>query len=193
MERICVFIGSSPGQRPQYARAAQDLAAVLVQRRLTLVYGGSRVGLMGTLADSVLGAGGEVIGVIPDGLFSRETPHTGLTELRIVKSMHERKQVMADLSDGFIALPGGVGTLEELTEIYSWGQLGLHRKPCGLLNVEGYFDHLIRFMDHALEEGFLKPVHRDRLLVGEDPGALLDQLNGYRAPDLDKWLDRSST
>jgi uncharacterized protein (TIGR00730 family) len=110
MERICVFIGSSPGQRPQYARAAQDLAAVLVQRRLTLVYGGSRVGLMGTLADSVLGAGGEVIGVIPDGLFSRETPHTGLTELRIVKSMHERKQVMADLSDGFIALPGGVGT-----------------------------------------------------------------------------------
>jgi uncharacterized protein (TIGR00730 family) len=171
----------------------QDLASVLVERNLTLVYGGSRVGLMGTLADSVLEAGGEVIGVIPDRLFSKETPHNGLTELRVVRSMHERKQVMSDLSDGFLALPGGVGTLEELTEIYTWGQLGLHRKPCGLLNVEGYFDHLIRFLDHAVREGFLKPVHRERLLVGEDPKILLDELDGYRAPDLGRWLDRSTT
>jgi uncharacterized protein (TIGR00730 family) len=193
MQRICVFLGSSPGERPNYARAVRDLAAVLVERNLTLVYGGSRVGLMGTLADSVLEAGGEVIGVIPDRLFSKETPHNGLTELRVVSSMHERKQVMSDLSDGFLALPGGVGTLEELTEIYTWGQLGLHRKPCGLLNVEGYFDHLIRFLDHAVQEGFLKPVHRERLLVGEDPKILLDQLDGYRAPDLGRWLDRSST
>ena len=193
MKRVCIFIGSSPGALPQYARAAQDLGAVLAERNLTLVYGGSRVGLMGVLADSVLEAGGEVIGVIPDRLFSKETPHNGLTELRIVKSMHERKQVMADLSDGFIALPGGVGTLEELTEIYTWGQLGLHSKACGLLNVEGYYNHLIQFLDHARNEGFLKPVHRDRLLVGEDPKALLDQLDGYRAPDLGKWLDRSST
>jgi uncharacterized protein (TIGR00730 family) len=193
MERLCVFLGSSPGERPNYARAVRELAAVLVERNLTLVYGGSRVGLMGTLADSVLEAGGQVIGVIPDRLFSKEIPHNGLTELRVVKSMHERKQVMSDLSDGFLALPGGVGTLEELTEIYTWGQLGLHRKPCGLLNVEGYFDHLIRFLDHAVQEGFLKPVHRDRLLVGEDPKILLDRLDAYRAPDLTRWLDRSST
>lgn len=193
MERICVFLGSSPGERPQYARAAQRLAEVIVERELTLVYGGSRVGLMGTLADSVLEAGGVVIGVIPDRLFSKETPHNGLTELRVVQSMHERKQVMADLSDGFLALPGGVGTLEEMTEIYTWGQLGLHRKPCALLNIEGYFDHLIEFLDHALQEGFLEGVHRDRLLVGEDPKELLDLMDGYRAPNLGKWLDRSST
>lgn len=148
---------------------------------------------MGTLADSVLEAGGVVIGVIPDRLFSKETPHNGLTELRVVQSMHERKQVMADLSDGFLALPGGVGTLEEMTEIYTWGQLGLHRKPCALLNIEGYFDHLIEFLDHALQEGFLEGVHRDRLLVGEDPKELLDLMDGYRAPNLGKWLDRSST
>jgi uncharacterized protein (TIGR00730 family) len=193
MKVLCVFLGSSPGASVLYTRAVKELAAVLVERNLTLVYGGSRVGLMGILADCVLEAGGEVIGVIPKGLFSKETPHNGLTELRIVKSMHERKQVMADLSDGFLALPGGVGTLEELTEIYTWGQLGLHRKPCGLLNVEGYFDHLIRFLDHAVQEGFLKPVHRDRLLVGEDPDSLLDRLDGYQAPDLGRWLDRSST
>jgi uncharacterized protein (TIGR00730 family) len=193
MKVLCVFLGSSPGASVLYTRAVKELAAVLVERNLTLVYGGSRVGLMGILADCVLEAGGEAIGVIPKGLFSKETPHTGLTELRTVKSMHERKQVMADLSDGFLALPGGVGTLEELTEIYTWGQLGLHRKPCGLLNVEGYFDHLIRFLDHAVQEGFLKPVHRERLLVGEDPDALLDRLAGYRAPDLGRWLDRSST
>ncbi|HEX2178919.1 MAG TPA: TIGR00730 family Rossman fold protein [Actinomycetota bacterium] len=193
MKRLCVFTGASPGARPQYARAAQDLAEALVERNLTLIYGGSKVGLMGLLADAALEAGGEVIGVIPERLFAKEIPHMGLTELHMVKSMHERKQVMADLSDGFLALPGGVGTLEELTEIYTWGQLGLHRKPCGLFNVEGYYNYLIQFLDHAVHERFLKPTHRDTLLVGDDPGELLDKFANYRAPRLGKWLDRAST
>lgn len=193
MKRLCVFTGSNPGARPAYARGAQDLAEAIVARDLTLIYGGSRVGLMGILADAVLDGGGEVIGVIPDRLFPKEIPHMGLTELHIVKSMHERKQVMADLSDGFVAMPGGVGTLEELTEIYTWSQLGLHRKPCGLLNVEGYYDYLIQFLDHAVHERFLKPIHRDTLMVAEEPKALLDQFDSYRAPRLGKWLDRAST
>lgn len=193
MKRLCVFTGSSPGARPQYARAAQDLAGVIVERNLTLVFGGSRQGLMGILADSVMEAGGEVIGVIPDRLFPKETPHTGLTELHVVKSMHERKQVMADLSDGFIAMPGGVGTLEELTEIYTWSQLGLHRKPCGLLNVEGYYDYLTQFLDHAVHERFLKPIQRDTLMVKDDPRELLDEFATYRAPRMGKWLDRASS
>jgi uncharacterized protein (TIGR00730 family) len=193
MKRLCVFTGSSPGARPEYARAARDLAGAIIERDLALVYGGSRQGLMGILADAVLEAGGEVIGVIPEGLFSKETPHMGLTKLHAVASMHERKQVMADLSDGFIAMPGGIGTLEELTEIYTWSQLGLHRKPCGLLNVGGYYDSLTQFLDHAVCEGFLKPVHRDTLLVNGDPRALLDEFASYRAPRLGKWLDRAGT
>lgn len=193
MKRLCVFTGSSPGARPEYARAAREMAGAIVERNLALVYGGSRQGLMGILAEAVLGIGGEVIGVIPEGLFPKETPHLGLTELHTVQSMHERKQVMADLSDGFIAMPGGVGTLEELTEIYTWSQLGLHRKPCGLLNVEGYYDGLTRFLDHAVHEGFLKPIQRDTLMVHEDPRALLDEFASYRAPRLGKWLDRAGT
>ncbi len=193
MKRLCVFTGSSPGARPEYAQAAQDLAEAIVERELTLIFGGSRQGLMGILADSVMEAGGEVIGVIPDRLFPKEAPHMGLTELHVVKSMHERKQVMADLSDGFIAMPGGVGTLEELTEIYTWSQLGLHRKPCGLLNVEGYYDYLTQFLDHAVHERFLKPIHRDTLIVKNNPRELLDEFATYRAPRLGKWLDRASS
>lgn len=193
MKRLCVFTGSRPGALPEYARAAQELAGEILERKLVLVYGGSTVGLMGILADAVLEGGGEVIGVIPEGLFSKEVPHTGLTEIHMVKSMHERKQVMSDLADGFVALPGGVGTLEELTEIYTWGQLGLHRKPCGLLNIEGYYTHLIRFLDHAVHEGFLEPTQRHTLLVAEDPRKLLDEFEGYRAPHLDRWLDRAGT
>lgn len=193
MKRICVFTGSSPGARPEYTRAAQDLAEAVVERNMTLIYGGCKVGLMGVLADAALEAGGEVIGVIPERLFGKEIPHTGLTELRVVKSMHERKQVMADLSDGFLAMPGGVGTLEELTEIYTWSQLGLHRKPCGLLNVDGYFDCLIQFFDHAVHEEFMKPTQRETLLVGDDPREVLDKFSSYRAPRLGKWLDRETT
>lgn len=169
------------------------MAQAVVERDLTLIYGGCKVGLMGILADAALEAGGEVIGVIPERLFEKEIPHRGLTELHVVRSMHERKQVMADLSDGFVALPGGVGTLEELTEIYTWGQLGLHRKPCGLLNVEGYFTYLIQFLDHAVHEMFLKPTHRETLMVADDPRSLLDRFASYRAPSLGKWLDRAST
>lgn len=193
MKRLCVFTGASSGSRPTYARAAEALAGAVAERGLTLVYGGTRVGLMGILADSVLNAGGEVIGVIPDGLFSKEVPHAGLTDLRIVKSMHERKHLMADLSDGFVAMPGGIGTLEELTEIYTWSQLGLHRKPCGLLNVDGYFDHLLQFLDHAVDEGFLKPNQRNTLIVRDEPGHLLNDFASYQPPLTGKWLDRSST
>lgn len=193
MKRLCVFTGARPGSRPEYARVATELAGVIVERQLTLVYGGSRVGLMGVLADAVLTGGGEVIGVIPDRLFSKETPHTGLTELHVVGSMHERKRIMADLSDGFLAMPGGIGTLEELTEIFTWSQLGLHRKPCGLLNVEGYYDYLIRFLDHAVGEGFLRPLQRDALVVGTDPRTMLDEFASYRAPQVGKLIDRAST
>lgn len=193
MKRLCVFTGSRPGALPEYARAARELAGAILERKLVLVYGGSTVGLMGILADAVLGGGGEVIGVIPEGLFSKEVPHTGLTEIHMVKSMHERKQVMSDLADGFVALPGGVGTLEELTEIYTWGQLGLHQKPCGLLNIEGYYHHLICFLDHAVHEGFLESAQRDSLLVADRPGELLDKFADYRAPRRERWLDRAGT
>jgi uncharacterized protein (TIGR00730 family) len=193
MRRICVFCGSSPGAREDYAVAARALATALVRRRLGLVYGGAKVGVMGVIADSVLAAGGEVIGVIPNRLMTRELAHPGLSELRVVASMHDRKREMADLADAFVALPGGIGTLEELTEVLSWAQLGLHGKPCGVLDVAGYFERLIAFLDHAVAERFLAPAHRAMLLVASDPDALLERLAAYRPPAVEKWLDRDTT
>ena len=165
IKRICVFSGSSPGLRPEYTQAAQDLAREIVARQWEVVYGGSHVGLMGVVADAALRLGGWVIGVIPHVLVEKEVAHTELSELRQVDSMHERKAQMAALSDGFVALPGGFGTIEELFEVLTWVQLGIHGKPCGLLNVQGYFDHLIRFLDHTVQERFVRPAHRKTLLI----------------------------
>ena len=193
MRRICVFCGSSGGARLEYAEAAHELAAALTARGLGLVFGGGRVGLMGTIADAVLAGGGEVIGVIPDGLWQREVGHTGLGDLRIVGSMHERKALMSELSDGFIALPGGMGTLEELCEVLTWAQLGVHHKPCGLLNVAGYYDPLLALLDHMVSEGFLQQRYRDLVLVERDPAALLDRFARYQSPVPERWLDQSRT
>lgn len=192
MNRICVFTGSSPGARPGYATAAVDLGELLAARQHTLVYGGANVGLMGVLADSVMAAGGRVIGVIPEGLLEKEVAHHGISELRVVASMHERKATMAELSDGVVALPGGLGTLEELFEMLTWAQLGLHAKPCGLLNAEGYFDKLIEFLDHAVEERFIAPEHRQMVISERDPTALLDQMKRYEPTRIEKWLDRDT-
>ena len=193
MKRVCVFCGSSPGASPTYAATAQRVGALLAQRGLTLVYGGGNVGLMGVLADAVLAHGGHVIGVIPQALMDLEVGHTGLSDLRIVGSMHERKALMADLSDGFIALPGGIGTLEEFCEVLTWAQLGMHAKPCGLTNVDGYFDHLITFLDHSVHERFFRPQHRAMVLVEADPDTLLDRFERYQPPQLEKWIDRRSS
>jgi uncharacterized protein (TIGR00730 family) len=173
---VCVYAGSQSGSRPEYAAAATALAQALVSRGQGIVYGGGRVGLMGVLADATLDAGGEIIGVIPRHLEELEVAHRGLTELRVVGSMHERKALMASLADGFIALPGGIGTLEELIEMITWAQLGLHEKPCGLLNVHGYYDPLITFLDGAMREGFLPAGYRGLLTVETDPAALIDAL-----------------
>jgi uncharacterized protein (TIGR00730 family) len=166
MQRVCVFCGSSPGARPAYAEATAEVARLLAGEGIGVVYGGGHVGLMGVLADTVMAAGGEAIGVMPQALVDREIGHTGISELRVVGSMHERKALMADLSDAFIALPGGAGTLEELFEVYTWAQLGLHDKPCGLLDVEDYFSGLVGFLDHAVGERFLREEHRAMLIVG---------------------------
>jgi uncharacterized protein (TIGR00730 family) len=194
VQRACVFCGSSPGARPQYTEATEDLGSLLVQNGITLVYGGASVGLMGRLADTVLSEGGEAVGVIPRPLVEREIAHVGLTELHVVDSMHERKALMADLSDAFVALPGGLGTLDELFEVYTWAQLGLHRKPCGLLNVEGYYQHLADFLDHAAGERFVRDEHRDMLIVEEDPATMLERLRGFDPAALTpKWIDREET
>jgi uncharacterized protein (TIGR00730 family) len=193
MQRICVYCGSNPGARPEYAAAARELARACAERGLGLVYGGGKVGLMGVLADAALAQGSEVIGVIPRALFDQEVAHTGVSKLEVVGSMHERKARMAELSDGFVALPGGWGTLEELFEVLTWAQLGLHQKPCGLLNVAGYFGHLFRFLDHAIEEHFVRDAHRQMLLMDDDPAALLDRLADYRAPRVRKWLTAEET
>jgi uncharacterized protein (TIGR00730 family) len=176
LHAVCVFCGSAEGARPSYRRAATDLAAALVERGVSLVYGGARIGLMGVLADAVLAAGGEVTGVIPAHLGDDEVAHRGLTDLRVVGSMHERKQLMFELADAFVALPGGLGTLEELLEITTWAQLGLHRKPIGVLDVEGYFSGLVTLLDHAVAEGFLPGHHRRLLLVDGGAAGLLDRL-----------------
>jgi uncharacterized protein (TIGR00730 family) len=175
---ICVFCGSSSGHRPEYAEMAAEFGALLGQRRIRLVYGGGNVGLMGVLADAALAAGGEVIGVIPQMLVDRELAHRG-TDLRIVTSMHERKALMAELSDAFVALPGGLGTYEELCEVLTWSQLGIHHKPLGCLNVLGYFDSLARLLDHAVEEGFLRPEQQRALIFAEDGQSLLSQLSRH--------------
>src|SRR5579863_8545214 len=182
IKRVCVFCGSSPGARPAYAEAAAALARCLVARGLTIVYGGGNVGLMGILADTARAAGGEVIGVIPRSLVAKEVAHTELPDLRIVGSMHERKALMAELADAFIAMPGGYGTFEEFCEILTWTQLGLQRKPCGLLNVAGYYDHLLKLFDHSVAEGFLKPVHRGMVVSDTDPESLIERLLAYHAP-----------
>ena len=188
LRRVCVFCGSSPGRRPEYREAARAMGAELVAQGIGLVYGGGGIGLMGVVADAVLEGGGEVTGVIPRHMTSREVAHQGLTDLRIVGSMHERKALMYDLSDGFIALPGGLGTLEELFEIITWSQLGLHVKPTGFLDVAGYFDLLVAFLDHMTAEGFVKRQHR-RLLVAEGrPDRLLDALRAFEPPPLPRWL-----
>jgi uncharacterized protein (TIGR00730 family) len=188
--RICVFSGSNLGQDPAYREVALNLGSLLAREGLGLVYGGASVGLMGAVADAVRQAGGEVIGVMPRSLVAREVAHTGLEDLRVVGSMHERKALMAELSDGFIAMPGGIGTLEELFEVWTWGQLGSHTKPCALLNVRGFYDRLLGFLDHVVDDGFLKPVHRGMLIVEEDPEALLRAIRGYVPPTASKWIGR---
>jgi hypothetical protein len=193
MRRICVYCGSSPGKRPDYREAGRALGATLAGRGLGLVYGGASVGVMGVVANAVLEQGGEVIGVIPESLATKELAHPALSELIVVGSMHERKARMAELADGFVALPGGWGTLEELFEVLTWAQLGLHEKPCGLLNVAGYFDHLFRFLDTAVEQHFVRDAHRAMLLMEDDPAALLDRFADYRAPRVRKWLKPEET
>lgn len=190
MRRICVFTGSNRGVRPEYEVAARTLALELVKRDLGLVYGGASVGLMGVLADSVLTAGGEVFGVIPRGLFRQEVAHKGLTQLHEVSSMHERKALMADLSDGFIALPGGFGTFDELFETITWAQLGLHNKPIGLLNIAGYFAPLLALVVHASSEGFIPSLHQSLVMHEENPGNLLDRFAAYSPPaKISKWTE----
>jgi uncharacterized protein (TIGR00730 family) len=193
MKRVCVFCGSSPGARPEYAAVARWLGATLARRGIGLVYGGASVGIMGTLADAVLAEGGEVIGVIPRSLVDREVAHGALTEQHVVDSMHQRKAMMAELADTFIALPGGLGTLEELFEIWTWGLLGLHAKPFGLLDVEGYFAPLIAFLDHGVVEGFIREPHRALVLVDTHPELLLDRLARYRPPAAEPVIRPSET
>jgi uncharacterized protein (TIGR00730 family) len=189
IQRLCIYCGSSAGVRPDYADAARATGRLLAERGVGVVFGGGSVGMMGLVADAALEAGGEVIGVIPHALAAREVDHTGLTALHKVDTMHERKALMAELADGFVALPGGIGTLEELMEVWTWVQLGIHRQPVGLLNVAGYFDGLLAFVDHAVAEGFVRPAHRDLLLVAETPAALLDALAAWQPPDVPRWLD----
>ena len=190
---VCVFCGSSPGANPAYREAARQLGALLAAQGRRLIYGGGNVGLMGIVADAALQEGGTVVGIIPQHLLDLEVGHRGLTELRVVHSMHERKQQMSSLADAFVLLPGGLGSLEEFFEIWTWGQLGLHRKPYGILNVAGYFDGLLTFVDHAVEERFLHPEHRRLVVVSDEPAGLLAALDRTQAPALPKWVDRSTT
>lgn len=194
MNRVCVFCGSASGVRPEYAEAARALAAELARRGIGLVTGGGSVGLMGVVADAALALGVEVIGVIPRQLASREVAHAGLTELKLVDSMHERKSLMSELVEGFVALPGGVGTLEETFEVLSWAQLGIHAKPIGALNVAGYWDDLIRFLAHTVREGFLRPEYLGLIQFASTPAALLDGLATWQPPPFQRvWLRPSQT
>ena len=194
MKSICVFAGSSAGARPEYRAAAEELGRTLAKRQVNVVFGGGHVGLMGALADAVLAGHGHVTGVIPESLVAREIAHTGLSDLRIVSSMHERKAMMADLADAFVALPGGWGTLEEFFEVLTWAQLGLHQKPCGLLNIAGYFDGLLSFLEHSIDQRFVRRENGALVLVATSVDGLLEQLDRYRAPlPAEKWIDRAST
>ena len=188
IRRICVFCGSNNGGNPVYIDTAQALGQLLAREGIGVVYGGGSVGLMGVLADSALQAGGEVIGVIPHALWAREVGHRGLTDLRIVETMHERKSMMADMADAFIALPGGLGTLEEIFEIWTWAQLGLHTKPVGFLDVEGYFEGLMTFLDRAVREQFVRPPHRKIAIVEKDAAALLRRFDSWTPPRVEKWI-----
>ena len=189
---LCVYCGSSTGRRPAYLHATRELAELCARRGIRLVYGGGRIGLMGALADAALAAGGAVTGVIPQALAEQELAHEGVTELIVTSSMHARKQTMAERSDAFVALPGGIGTLDELFEVWTWTQLGFQGKPCGLLNVDGYFDGLLRFIDHAVVEGFLQPLHRRIASVATEPEALLAALEAFQPQPHAKWLPSSS-
>jgi uncharacterized protein (TIGR00730 family) len=188
LEAVCVFCGSREGSRPAYAEAAKRTGREIARRGLGLVYGGGRVGLMGAVADAALEEGGEVVGVITEALISREIAHAGLTKLHVVGSMHERKMLMADLSDGFVTLPGGYGTLEEFFEVLSWAQLSIHEKPCGLLNVDGFWNPLSVLFDHTVTEGFVNPDHRSLVLTEGDPSALLKRMERYMPPQTGKWI-----
>jgi hypothetical protein len=193
LKRLCVFCGSSPGARKDYADAADRLGRLLARRGLGLVYGGASIGLMGTVADAVLAEGGNVIGVIPRALVKKEVVHEGIPDLRVVDSMHERKALMAQLADGFVALPGGLGTLEEFCEILTWAQLGIHQKPAGLLDVGGYFQPLLSFLDHIVYERFMRPEHRAMVLVEEEPEQLIAAIQRHRPAEQKKWLDQDET
>ncbi len=190
IKRVCVFCGSSPGSRAEYARAAVELGLELLRRDIGLVYGGASVGLMGKLAETILAGAGDVIGVIPSGLVEMEVAYEGLSDLRVVGSMHERKALMADLADAFIAMPGGLGTIEEIFEVLTWAQLGIHEKPCGFLNIRGYYDHIISFLESAVGEEFIRADHRSMVLVDEKPEGLLEQFDRYQSPKVDKakWI-----
>ena len=187
---ICVFCGSSPGARPEYSHASEKLGSILALNGIRLIFGGATVGLMGRLADTVMQEGGTVIGIVPRTIADKGIGHTGITGLRVVETLHERKALMMDLSDACIAMPGGLGTTEEFIEALTWAQLGLHAKPCGLLNVCGYFDGLLSFLDHTVSERFLKFIHREMILVDDDPKRLIDRLEAHQIPVCEKWLDR---
>ena len=193
IESICVYCGSSEGRDEAYGRQARQLGQLLAERSITLVYGGANVGLMRILADASLAKGGRVIGVMPKALVAKEKAHSGLSELHVVGSMHERKALMAEFADGFIALPGGAGTMDELFEVWTWGQLGLHGKPCGLLNIASYYDPLVTFLDHAVSEGFVRACHRDMLVIAETAEEMLARFATYTPPSTEKWIQRNET
>jgi len=189
LQNLCVYCGSNSGRQPVYLEQARAFGRELARRGIGLVYGGASVGIMGAVADAVLAEGGRAVGIIPEALVRKELAHRNLTELQVVPSMHVRKTRMAELADGFVALPGGAGTLEEIFETWTWAQLGMHQKPCGLLNVAGYYDQLAGFLDHTVQEAFMRPQHRAMLAVESDPAALLDRLAAYEPPTVSKWIE----